>query len=358
MQRRLMLALLLAGAAAAQQPPAQPPADQQILPIYERCLQLIEAGGIASPELGRAGMPLAENMRMALESLRFLGVRNPQLHYRFLANLRAYLLLAESVPKPVNFPAMARQQLAELRDNSLLVEAYFLSLVERLESELRSPDRDNLRRYRDANAALGPPKPGDPRVVFLGDSITDGWRLNEYFPGRDFVNRGIGGQITGQMLGRFYADVIALKPAAVLILAGTNDIARGVSPEVIRNNFTMMCDLADTYKIKVILASILPVSDHHKDVNPAFEQTKRRPLPAILEMNRWIQSFCEKRGYVYLNYYPALAGPDGQLAPNLADDGLHPNAAGYRIMAPLALAAIEKALGPPKPEPRRRRLFN
>lgn len=357
MIRTMLLAALLAAAALAQPQEAQAPTDQQILPLYERCLQLIEAGGIASPELGRAGMPLAENMRMALESLRFLGVRNPQLHYRFLANLRAYLLLAESVPKPVNFPAMARQQLAELRDNSLLVESYFLSLIERLENELRSPDRDNLRRYRDANAALPPPNPSNPRVVFLGDSITDMWRLNEYFPGRDFVNRGIGGQITGQMLGRFYADVVALRPAAVVILAGTNDIARGVSPEAIRNNITMMCDLADVHKIRVILASILPVSDHHKDVNPAFEQTKRRPLAAILEMNRWIQAFCEKRGYVYLNYYPALAGPDGQMAPNLADDGLHPNAAGYRIMAPLALAAIEKALGPAKPAERRRRLF-
>lgn len=356
MWRSLALAALLAAPGFAWQE-AKPPADQQILPLYERCLQLIEAGGLASPELGRAGMPLAENMRMALESLKFLGVRQPQLHYRFLANLRAYLLLAESVPKPVNFPAMAKQQLAELRDHSLSVEAYFLAQIERLENELRQPDRDNLRRYRDANLSLGPPNPSNPRVVFLGDSITDGWRLNEYFPGRDFVNRGIGGQITGQMLGRFYADVVALKPAAVLILAGTNDIARGVSPEAIQNNLTMICELAEAHKIKVILASILPVSDHHKDVNPAYEQTRRRPLPAILEMNRWIQSLCEKRGYVYLNYYPALAGPDGQMAPNLADDGLHPNAAGYRVMAPLALAAVEKALGPAKPAERRRRLF-
>lgn len=352
-----MLAALLGAAAAGAQEEAKPHSDQQILPLYERCLQLIEAGGVASPELGRAGMPLGENMRLALESLKFLGVRQPQLHYRFLANLRAYLLLAESVPKPVNFPAMARQQLAELRDHSLSVEAYFLAQIERLENELRQPDRDNLRRYRDANRALAPPNPANPRVVFLGDSITDGWRLNEYFPGRDFVNRGIGGQITGQMLGRFYADVVALKPAAVVILAGTNDIARGVSPETIQGNLTMMCELAELHKIKVILASILPVSDHHKDVNPAYEQTRRRPLPAILEMNRWIQNFCEKRGCTYLNYFPAMAGPDGQLAPNLADDGLHPNAAGYRIMAPLALAAIEKALGPAKPAERRRRLF-
>lgn len=356
MWRSIILTALLAAAAGAQEE-AKPPTDQQILPLYERCLQLIEAGGVASPELGRAGMPLAENMRMALESLKFLGVRQPQLHYRFLANLRAYLLVAESVPKPASFPAMARQQLAELRDHSLSIEAYFTAQMERLENELRQPDRDNLRRYREANISLGPPSPANPRVVFLGDSITDGWRLNEYFPGRDFVNRGIGGQITGQMLGRFYADAVALKPAAVVILAGTNDIARGVSAEAIQNNLTMMCELADAHKIKVILASILPVSDHHKDVNPAYEQSRRRPLPAILEMNRWIQSLCEKRGYVYLNYYPAMAGPDGQLAPNLSDDGLHPNAAGYRIMAPLALAAIEKALGPAKPAERRRRLF-
>jgi lysophospholipase L1-like esterase len=355
MLKKLAVFMLAASAWAQEAPKAL--TDQTVLAQYDRVLQLIEAGGVASPELGRAGVPLAENMRMAKESLQFLGVRNPELHYRFMANLKAYLLVADAVPKPANFPAMAKQQLAELRDGLLLIEAYFLKQVGQLQADLRSPDRDNLKRYKEANAALGKADAKNPRVVFLGDSITDFWRLNEYFPGRDFVNRGISGQITGQMLGRFQADVVNLQPRAVLILAGTNDIARGVDPASIQNNLTMMFDLADAHKIKVIAASILPVSDHHKMANPSYERTKQRPLWAIQEMNKWLQAQCEQRGYVYLNYYPALAAADGQLAPNLSDDGLHPNPQGYRLMAPLALEAIEKSLNPSKPAARKRRLF-
>jgi lysophospholipase L1-like esterase len=351
-----MLVVLMAGVMWAQEGPA-PIKDQEILGHYGRVLQLMEAGGVASPELGRAGVPLAENMRQAMESLQFLGVRNPPLHYRFMVNLKAYLLIAESVPKPANYPAMAKQQLAELRDELQMIETYFLRQVEQLQAELRTPDRDNLKRYKDANATLCKADGKNPRIVFMGDSITDGWRLNEYFPGKDFVNRGISGQITGQMLGRFMADVVQLQPAAMLILAGTNDIARGVDPAAIQNNLTMMFDLADAHKIKVIAASILPVSDHHKQANPSYERTKQRPLWAILEMNKWLQGQCEKRGYTYLNYYPALVAADGQLAPNLADDGLHPNPGGYRIMAPLALQAIEKSLTPVQPVVKKRRLF-
>lgn len=336
------------------------PDDQQVMALYERCLQLIEASGVASPELGRAGVPLAENMRQTLESLKFLGIRNPQLHYKFMTNLRAFVLISDTVPKPVPFPEIGRQQLAELRDDLGKIELYFQQQIANLQAELRSPDRDETARYRDANTSLVAPDPKNPRVVFYGDSITDFWRLNEYFSGKDFVNRGISGQITSQMLARFQADVVNLKPAAVVILAGTNDIGRGVNPAIIQNNLTMICDLADLHKIKVVLASILPVSDHHKQVNPMWERTKLRPPAAILEMNQWLRALCEKRGYTYLDYFPAMVGADGQLAPNLADDGLHPNPSGYRIMAPLASAAIEKALGPANPaQPagRKRRLF-
>ncbi|QOY87020.1 GDSL-type esterase/lipase family protein [Paludibaculum fermentans] len=354
------LAAVLPLAAQPQGAASAVPDDQQVMVLYERCLQLIEASGVASPELGRAGVPLAENMRQTLESLKFLGIRNPQLHYRFMTNLRAFVLISDTVPKPVPFPEIGRQQLAELRDNLGRIELYFQQQIASLQAELRSPDRDETARYRDANASLTAPDPKNPRVVFLGDSITDFWRLNEYFSGKDYVNRGISGQITSQMLARFQADVVQLKPAAVVILAGTNDIGRGVNPAVIQNNLTMICDLADLHKIKVILASILPVSDHHKKVNPMWERTKLRPPAAILEMNKWLQALCEKRGYTYLDYYPIMAGADGQLAPNLADDGLHPNPSGYRIMAPIATAAIEKALGPSNPaQPagRKRRLF-
>ncbi len=357
-----VLALLSFGLTAQQPQPAPlvaPLSDQQALALYDRCLQLMEASGVASAELGRASMPLADTMRQSVESLKFLGMRNPQHHYRYMMNLRAFLLLSDSLPRPATFPEMAKQQLNELRDSLIRIELYYLRQIEQLQNDLRSPDRDNLRRYGDANTQVPAPAAKNARIVFYGDSITDGWRLNEYFPGRDFFNRGISGQITGQMLGRFYADVIALKPAAFLLLAGTNDIARGVDPAAIQNNITMMCDLADAHKIKVILAGILPVSDHHKNTNPSYERTRQRPIPAILEMNKWLLAFCEKRGYTYLNYYPAMSGADGQLAPNLADDGLHPNPTGYRIMAPLALAAIERALAPPSPQPapRKRRLF-
>src|SRR5262249_20859639 len=154
--------------------------------------------------------------------------------------------------------------------------------------------RDNLKRYAEANERLGPP--GDlPRVVFLGDSITDAWRLNEYFTGRDFVNRGISGQTTGEMLSRMKQDVVDLKPVAMVVLAGTNDIARGVATKTIENNLEMIADVAEYYKIRPIFGSILPVSDYHKSKNPRYEMTKTRPPATILEINRWLQDFCTKR---------------------------------------------------------------
>lgn len=360
---RIMIALpLLAVVASAQTaPPASAPGalmpDQQARALYTRTIQLMEAGGFAIPELARAGAPLIENIKQTMESLDFLGWRNPTLHYRVLTNVRAFLLIADAVPKPVPFPEASRTQLAELRNNVVTVEVYFQALVEQVQQQLREPDRDNLRRYAEANAKLPPPSPKQPRVVFYGDSITDGWRLNEYFPDRDFVNRGISGQITGQMLGRFQTDVVALKPAAVLILAGTNDIARGVPPAAIQANFMMMGDLADHHNIRVAIATILPVSDYHKDKNPLWERTRQRPPQVIGQMNDWLKRFCEERGYTLVNYFEAMKNAEGLLTVDLADDGLHPNAKGYRVMAPLALAGIESALNPPKPERRRRRLF-
>jgi len=247
--------------------------------------------------------------------------------------------------------------LHELRDALARAESHFHALIALKDQQLRSADRDNLARYAEANARVTAPVAGRPRVVFLGDSITDAWRLNEYFPDRDFMNRGISGQITGQMLGRMESDVIRLQPAAVVVLAGTNDIARGVPLGTIEDNLTMIADLADAYKIKTILASVLPVSDYHKDVNPNYEMTRPRPPASIRALNDWIKTFCGKRNLTYLDYYSDMVDASGQLKAELADDGLHPNSLGYRIMAPVAQAVIERAVSAEPPKQKKRRLF-
>ncbi len=314
----------------------------------------MESTTVAMPELSRAGAPIIENARQALTNLRQRS-NNVELTYSFLTNVRAYLLLSDSVPRPFPFPAEASRQFTELRETLDRTEAHFQALMHQRESQLRSADRDNLARYAEANQKLRPAVSGKRRIVFLGDSITDGWRLNEYFPDQDFVNRGIGGQITGEMLGRFKSDVIDLRPDAVLILGGTNDLARGVNILNIENNYSMMADLADRHNIKVIFASVLPVSDYHKDQNPAWEQTAHRPPVLIRALNDWMKNISEQRGYVYLDYFSALADNNGQLPAELADDGLHPNSKGYRLMAPLALAAIARTAGPTSPEQKSRR---
>ena len=325
--------------------------------LFVRSLQLMESTTVAIPELNRAGAPVIENARQALTNLR-ARPNNTELTYSFLINLRAYLVLADSVPRPFPFPAEASKQLAELRDAFNRTEVHFRALMSQRESQLRSSDRDNLARYNDANQKLPAPVPGKRRIVFLGDSITDGWRLNEYFPDNDFINRGVSGQITSEMLGRFKADVIDLKPAAVVLLAGTNDLARGINILTIENNYSMMADLAEKHDIKVIFASLLPVSDYHKDRNPAWEQTQVRPPLLIKALNQWMSTICEQRGCTYLDYYSAMVDQNGQLTADLADDGLHPNSKGYRIMSPLALAAIVRtAASLPQQKPKKHRLF-
>ena len=352
MSRVLSLVLLWCSAGTPAAQPGGLLSNKEILATCQRAADLMESTATAVPDLPRASAPLIENVRQACLNLRTLSPQHGLLTYTLLTNLRAFLSLTQALPKPQPVPAEALKQLAELGQLADRWDTHFRALLEQKEFALRHPDRDNVRRYAEANRKLPPPQPGSPRVVFLGDSITDGWPLNEYFPGRDFVNRGISGQITGEMLGRFKADVVDLKPAAVLVLAGTNDIARGVELTTIQNNLTMIADLAEFHGIRPLFASLLPVSDYHKDKNPAFEQTRRRPPELIRRLNEWIQSFCRQRNFVYVDYYSQLVDGAGSLRADLADDGLHPNAAGYRLMAPVALAAIEKALAP---SPRRRR---
>jgi lysophospholipase L1-like esterase len=332
----------------------------QALEHYGRMVQLMESTTIAVPGLARAAAPVIENVRQSVDTARQSASQNDSsLHYAVLVNARAYMALAEAMPKPHPFPEEGRRQFSELRGAIDRSEAHFRAQLEAVGRQLRNPDRDNLRRYEEANGVIGTPNAGNPRVVFLGDSITDGWRLNEYFPGKDFVNRGISGQVTGQMLGRMMADVIRGKPAAMVVLAGTNDIARGVARQTIQDNLTMITDLAESRKIKVALASVLPIHDYNKDKNPNFEMSKGRPPADIKTLNEWIKAYCQRKGFVYLDYFSAMADERGFLKKELADDGLHPNAEGYRAMAPLAAAAIEKMTLVPVLEPpgKKKRLF-
>ncbi|MGA2742129.1 MAG: GDSL-type esterase/lipase family protein [Bryobacteraceae bacterium] len=316
------------------------------LKLERRTVQLMESTGLAVPGLSRAGAPALEDARQALSNLE-TAPQNAGNTFTFLSVARAYLAISETVPRPYPFPEEGQRQFGELRDAVDRLDAHFRALLELKETQLRNPDRDNLKRYAEADEKLGPPSPQRPRVVFLGDSITDGWRLNEYYGSeRDFVNRGIGGQITGEMLGRMQADVINLKPRLVLVLAGINDIGRGVAVSTIENNLSMIADLAEAHHIEPMFASLLPVSDYHKDVNAQYARTAHLPPSTILEVNRWLKNLCEQRHIPYVDYYAALADKAGFLPADLSDDGLHPNGKGYRLMAPVALAAIDNVAKP------------
>jgi lysophospholipase L1-like esterase len=199
-----------------------------------------------------------------------------------------------------------------------------------------------LSKYHDADVQLGAPRPNENRVVFMGDSITEGWAgaNPKFFAGTDNIDRGISGQTTSQMLVRFRQDVIGLKPAVVVILGGTNDIAEngGITTlRAIEDNLQSMVELAQVHKIRVVLASVLPTLDYpwRRGLTPA---------PKIAAFNRWMVEFCRQHHLVYLDYYSALATPDGAMKPGLSIDGVHPTLAGYSIMEPLAEAAIRDAL--------------
>jgi lysophospholipase L1-like esterase len=350
-------AVVTLGAACWAQQPSALLANRDALALYERVVQLIESTSAAVPGLARASAPVLENARSALEAARASSQQSSPQAYEVLSNARAYLALAESMPKPFPFPETARNQFTELRQGVDRIESHFRALLDTKEAQLRSPDRDNVLRYAQANERLGPPAADKPRVVFLGDSITDFWRLNEYFGERDFVNRGISGQITGEMLGRMKPDVIDLRPRAVIVLAGTNDIARGVPLTTIENNLSMIADLGEAHGIKPLFASVLPISDYHKAANPMYERSHQRPPSTVKDLNTWIRKFCAERKYPYVDYYSAMADKAGFLPANLADDGLHPNGAGYRIMAPLALQAIDTLLKIEPPVQQKKRRF-
>jgi acyl-CoA thioesterase I len=210
--------------------------------------------------------------------------------------------------------------------------------IQGMESTLQ--DWPNLAKYRDSDAKLGRHASGESRVVFLGDSITELWPVSESFPGKPYVNRGISGQTTPQILLRFRQDVIALEPKVIVILAGTNDIAENTGPitlAAIEDNLASMVDLAKRNGIRVVLSSLVPAAKYpwRPDLAPAEK---------IRALNGWIKDFAAKEDLVFLDYYSAMANDKSGLKADLSEDGVHPNKAGYAVMAPIAAKAIAAAL--------------
>jgi len=236
-------------------------------------------------------------------------------------------------------PAAARCQLVE-EYNPPKANCCLANFAKNLADQLQ--DWNQLGRYHQDNERVKALPAESRRVVFLGDSITDGWKLAQSFPDKPYVNRGISGQTTPQMLVRMYPDAIDLKPAALIILAGTNDISHNTGPEtltMVEENFQAMTELAQAHGIKVILCSVMPVSDYTKN-----KQTVSRPPTDILKLNAWLHEYAGKTHAVFADYYAAMADDKGMLREGYSDDGLHPNAKGYELVAPVAASAIEKAL--------------
>jgi len=217
-------------------------------------------------------------------------------------------------------------------------------------AETRLNDWPALARYHEDNLKVSAPAKNEQRVVFMGDSITDGWdnpSMGGFFPGKPYVNRGISGQTTPQMLIRFRRDVIELKPKVVVILAGTNDLAGNTGPttlEAIEDNLTTMAELASAHGIRVVFASLLPVSDYEVRDGKQITQTVRRPPAQIIALNNWIKEYAKAHHHVYLDYFSAMVDDKGFLKDELSNDGLHPNPQGYAVMSPLAEAAITASL--------------
>jgi len=250
---------------------------------------------------------------------------------------------AQTPAPPAAMPAAAPQPSAATATCPEMATALNMLMAR----DMRMRDWAEMARYRDANKTLPAPAGKDARVVFMGDSITDGWqqpRYGGFFPGKPYVDRGISGQTTPQMLVRFRRDVIDLQPRAVVILAGTNDIAGNTGPmsnEEIQGNLASMSDLAHAHNIKVVMSSITPISEYHVRGIP---QTTARPMERIKAMNDWMKSYAASHGDVYLDYFSAMVDDKGLMRAELTEDDLHPNAKGYAIMGPLAEAAIARAL--------------
>jgi lysophospholipase L1-like esterase len=257
----------------------------------------------------------------------------------------AHLALAQAPgapPQPPLDPAL------------LTADAVAAAVRNAVANDGRLRDWANLARYRDANKTVTT----RPDVIFMGDSITDAWVQPRFWPkadgtpgtffqGKNYIGRGISGQTTPQMLIRMRPDVILHRPRAIVILAGTNDIAGNTGPmtdEEIAGNIESICEIAAANGIKVVLSSILPTSNYHQGPNQPAPQTVIRPIARIRKLNDWMKQYAAAKGHIYLDYFNAMIDAKGLLRTELSGDDLHPNVAGYAIMAPLAQAAIDQAL--------------
>lgn len=240
------------------------------------------------------------------------------------------------------FTGVNHISLAQKDDTSIDAKEKSRILKEYKQWTAKRDDWPNLKRYQAANNELGKPKENEKRVVFMGNSITDGWINSspDFFRGNPFVDRGISGQTTPQMLVRFRQDVIDLEPEIVVILAGTNDIAGNTGPsslEMIEDNLASMAEIANAHGIKVVLCSVLPVYDY--PWRPGLE-----PAQKIVELNRWIRRYSEDHNMIYLDYFSAMVDDRLGLKANYSYDGVHPNKKGYAVMEGLVLEAVKKAL--------------
>lgn len=323
--------------------------------LMQRISDLLEVTRIVMPELSRAGAPLQENFQQGVKTLETSpNGDHTGIVYGMLQNAKAYLLLSDTLPKPAEFSEDIDRQLADLRDAIRRLEAHFRATLKSREDLALGSDRDNVRRYADDNQTIGPASNEGRRVVFLGDSITEGWNLDQYFTGRPYYNRGISGQITGQLLGRTKPDVADLQAAVVVVLGGTNDLARQVPDATIRNNLEAIGMLAESAGIHPVMASLLPVHDYNRGENPRFQRSAFRDPARIIELNRWLAALCKSKGWTFLDYHRAMIDADGRLRHDFSDDGLHPNTEGYKAMALVAQPAIDRVLQVTVRRPRRR----
>ena len=257
-------------------------------------------------------------------------------------------IFADPRPAPKPSPASAAPAQAPTPTPTPSEVDQLKAQLDRAQSRLN--DWPALARYREDNSKVIAPLKNEQRVVFMGDSITDSWdapNSGGFFPGKPFINRGISGQTTPQMLIRFRRDVIELKPKVVVILAGTNDIAGNTGPttlEAIQDNLATMAELARAHDIRVVFASLLPISDYEVRNGQAIIQSKRRPPEQIKALNEWMKSYAATHRFTYLDYYSAMVDDKGFLKDELSNDGLHPNPAGYAVMNPLVEAAIASSL--------------